>query len=795
MLYWIVTKTDQSNKNWSSIYITVVSALYYLIAISNMNLNELFAYSSNEEIKIGERVVVPFRNKKVRGYVIYKSESVSSFLERGLIHEEPEKIKEIEERLDYASFLEPWRVEALYNTAMHFGSGIGRYYDLCFPPKFDDYFTLFVESVSPLLNFGKMRYEEFKKIPSSKEYINYGQVRIYRDFESKKPKPRDEKYVSLQISADEIGKLKLTAQQSVVINYLLLNGSIQLDQLLEDTGVKRDVVIQLQNREIIKLCSSENVDEVNPLQRATLTEEQSRLVMDILNSKSVLDKHSNFGQVHLLYGPTGSGKTEVYLAAMEKYLSTCTVLYLVPEISLTEQTLARLRRHFPELSIAVYHSYLTDAKRVEIWSKAIKGEIDILVGPRSALFVPIKNLRLVIVDEEHDDSYYNNHEPFYDAHYTLEHFPIDVIYGSATPSLSTYVQCKEGKYHLHMLNQRFGVELPGVEIVDMRKEKKISPSISEPLYNEILKTIEEDRSALVFTRRKGFSRVQCAVCGYIMKCDHCDVSLTYHMETNELKCHLCGEKKSFTSTCPNCGSTMFVDKGTGTEKIEKELLYLFPGRKIGRIDAEIIDEPKKMKDVLEKLRAGELDIVTGTKMITKGLDIYRIGLVGIVDIDALISYPDINAPLRTFQTLVQVIGRSGRKDKGKAVIQTYDPENAIIKYAKMQEVDGYYDYELNLRKELNYPPFSDIVQIMYSNTNIVIAEETVDVFAKELEAYERLYLEMLGPSEHPIFKVANKYRYQLIIKTSKTEELMKVINILKQKYPGDWTIRVNPPGI
>lgn len=775
--------------------------MYYLIAISGINLNELLLYSSNEKIDLGERVVVPFRNKKTSGYVVYSSESVSSFLERGLIYEEPEKIKEIEERLDYISFLESWRVEALYDTAMYFGSGIGRYYDLSFPPRFDDYFTLFVESVSPLLNIGKMRYEEFKRIPSSKEYINYGQVKIYRDFESKKPRPHDEKYVSLQVSADEIGRLKLTVQQSVVINYLLLNGIIKLDQLLEDIEVKRDVIVQLQNRNIIKLYSSENVDissninEVNPVRKASLTEEQSSVVKDILNSKGVLDAYSNATHVHLLYGPTGSGKTEVYLAAMEKYLSTGTVLYLVPEISLTEQTLARLRKHFPELSIAVYHSYLTDAKRVEIWSKAIKGEIDILVGPRSALFVPMKNLKLVIVDEEHDDSYYNNHEPFYDVHHILEHFPTDVIYGSATPSLSTYVQCKEGKYHLHVLNERFGVELPDVEIVDMREEKKTSPSISESLYNEILRTLEEDRAALVFTRRKGFSRVQCTICGYIMKCDHCDVSLTYHMETNELKCHLCGEKKIFTSTCPNCGSTMFVDKGTGTEKIEKELLYLFPGRKVGRIDAEIIDEPKKMKEVLERLRSGELDIVTGTKMITKGLDIYRIGLVGIVDIDALISYPDINAPLKTFQTLVQVIGRSGRKDKGKAIIQTYDPENAIIRYAKMQEVDGYYDYELKLRKELNYPPFSDMIQVIYSNVNVTIAEETVDVFARELEGYEGVYLEILGPSEHPIFKVANKYRYQIILKTSKTGELMKVINVLKQKYPGDWTVRVNPPSI
>ncbi|HOQ39577.1 MAG TPA: primosomal protein N' [Fervidobacterium sp.] len=779
--------------------------MFYLVAISRTNFGELFVYSSKEDIEIGERVVVPFRNKRTIGYVVDKSESTNVFIQKELIEEQPERIKEIDERLDYMSFLEPWRVQTILKTAAHYGSGVGKYYDLCFPPKFDDYFILFVESTNPLLNIQNMKYEEFKKIPSSKEYIRSGQVRIYRDFESRKPRPREEKYVSLNISTDTVAALKLTVQQSIVLNYLLLNGIAELGQLLEDTEVKRDVIVQLQNRGIIKVSDSNDlscVDDATTNSRKTmLTQEQSGVVENILklqSSKSSISRLSENvanAQKHLLYGPTGSGKTEVYLEVIDKYLLFGSVLYLVPEISLTEQTLARLRKRFPELSIAVYHSYLTDAKRVEIWSKAVKGEIDILIGPRSALFIPMKNLRLVIVDEEHDDSYYNNHEPFYEIHYILDQFPVDVIYGSATPSLDSYAQAREKRYHFHILKERFGVELPDVEVIDMRDEKKISPSISESLYNEMMETIKTDRSALIFTRRKGFSRVQCAVCGYIMKCDHCDVSLTYHMEKNELKCHLCGEKKTFTSTCPNCGSTMLVDRGTGTEKIEKELMYLFPGRKIGRLDAEIIDEPKKMKEVLEKLREGELDIVTGTKMITKGLDIYRIGLVGIVDIDALISYPDINAPLRTFQTLVQVIGRSGRRDKGKAVIQTYNPGNTIIKCAKLQDIDSYYDYELKLREELNYPPFADMIQIIYANVNITIAEETIDVFSRELENYEELYISMLGPSEHPIFRVAGKYRYQVILKTSTVEKLLKTINTIKSKYPGDWTIRVNPPNI
>lgn len=417
-----------------------------------------------------------------------------------------------------------------------------------------------------------------------------------------------------------------------------------------------------------------------------------------------------------------------------------------------------------------------------------------LVGPRSALFVPLKNLKLVIVDEEHDDGYYNNSEPYYDIHKILQHMPVTVIYGSATPHLETYKFAKEGMYNFHMLSKRFNVELPDVEIVDLRKEKMATTSISAKLHDEILETINNGRISLIFTRRKGFSRVQCAVCGYFVKCDNCDVALTYHADKEKLKCHICGVEKELTNTCPVCSSSMFVDKGTGTEKVERELRTLFPGKSVGRIDAEIIDTPAKMKEILEALREGRFDIVAGTKMITKGLDIYRIGLIGIADIDALINYPDVNAPLRTFQTLVQVIGRAGRKEKGKALIQTYNPENPVIVYASAQDVVGYYERELLLRKELNYPPFADLVHVMYANQSAEIAGETIDAVVEEIYKTDE-FIEILGPSEHPIFKAQNKFRYQFFVKTHKPEKILRIISQEKTKYPGDWIVRVNPPEI
>ncbi len=766
--------------------------MLYAVAISNSNLDRLFVCESNEIIEIGERVVVGYRDKKVTGYVVNKAFKLEDFSDdvKFLISD---KLVQLLDRLDYVSFLESSRVNALLQLANIFGSGIGRYFDISFPPEFDKYFSLFVESVNPLVNIPKMPYEEFKKMKKYREYISAGIVRVFRDFETQKPRPRSkEKYVHLKAGYESISKLRFTASQSVVVNYLLLNGCVELDRLLEDTEVKKDVLVQLKNKKIIEILDYKP-EEVNQTYNVILDEEQTQVVKDIILNETV--------QKHMLFGPTGSGKTEVYMEIMKNYLPFGSVLYLVPEVSLTEQTIARLRRKFPDLSIALYHSYLTSSKRVEVWAKAVKGEVDILVGPRSAAFVPLKNLKLVIVDEEHDEGYYNNSEPFYDVHTFLDLLPVTAVYGSATPSLVTYKKAIDGIYNFNKLTKRYNVSLPDVDIVDMRKEKKVTSSISESLYKAIDETIKEGKSVLIFARRKGFSRVQCAVCGHIVKCDNCDVSMTYHMEMNKLKCHLCGNEKSLLASCPNCGATLFIDKGTGTEKVEKELRELFPGKNIGRIDAEIIDTPEKLKKVFEALREGELEIVVGTKMITKGIDIYKIGLVGVIDIDALISYPDINAPLKTFQLLVQVIGRAGRKEKGRAVIQTYNPENPIITYAQEQNVEEFYKRELTLRGDLNYPPFSNVVQITYANLDPEIAKETIDAVSNELEnmlyseRFSKKPIELLGPSEHPIFKMANKYRYQLLLKTAAVEEILKVIKKVIANYSGDWTIKVNPTEI
>ena len=773
--------------------------MFYSVAISSLSDNELFIYTSQEDIDYGERVIVPFRKKKAIGYVVEKAVNIDDLLTKtsGISLKKDtlsDKSNKILERCDYVSFIDKRRIDGFLNASKTFGYPIGKLFDLSFPPKFDKYFTLFVESTNPLFGLKRMKYEDFKKISKSKEYIENGLVRVYRDFEAQKPRPRKTEYIRLRLSPTEITKLKLTSKQSAVVNYLLLKNYAPVEEViedLEDSGVDRNILIQLKNKGVIEFLEfaikEEEQEYLSYITSRKLTDEQRSAVHNILESKQ--------SSKHLLFGLTGSGKTEVYLDIIKHALNFGNVLYLVPEISLTEQTVARLRRHFPEIPIAIYHSYQTESKRVEIWAKAVKGEINILVGPRSALFVPLKNLELVVVDEEHDESYYNNTEPFYDIRKILAHFPVKVIYGSATPHLETYKMALDGGFEFHRLTKRFNIELPDVKIIDMRTEKKIKPSISKTLYEEISDMINKEMASLVFTRRKGFSRVQCAVCGYIVKCDSCDISMTYHSDRERLKCHMCGNEKPVLSSCPTCGSQIFLDKGTGTEKIERELQELFPGKNVGRIDAEIIDTPEKLKNALDMLREGKLDIVTGTKMITKGLDIYKIGLVGIIDVDALISYPDINAPLRTFQLLVQVIGRAGRREKGRALIQTYDPENPVILYASSQDVDSYYERELALRKELNYPPFADVVHVMYSNQSQEIALETIDAVFSELSENVELFIEILGPSEHHIFKVANKYRYQLFVKTHYTSNIVRLINSIKSKYPGDWIVRVNPPEI
>lgn len=759
--------------------------MHYVVAVSQLDLPRLYVFASSDgSISPGERVIVPFRRGKTVGYVVSDLETFQvSFQQLVNKLDTTTETKEIVDRLDYESYLETWRIGALLKTALKFGGGFGRYFDLCFPPRLDDYFELIVESSSPLLNIERMPYGRFRRLPRFKDYVNAGLVTIRRDFSRRSPRPRERLYAELLLPPSHLRNVRLTANQMKVVNYLLIHGSSEVTELTESLGIKRDVLVQLRNKGVLELSATLG-SERRSTSKVCLSDEQRVAVHDILSSV----------ESSLLYGPTGCGKTEVYLEVMERYLGVGSVLYLVPEVSLTDQVLAKVRARFPDLPVAIYHSYLSEVKRVEVWARAVAGEIKVLIGPRSSLFVPMKNLALVVVDEEHDESFYNESEPHYQVHEVLRHFPVKVVYGSATPSLTLLHRARETlEVSMHVLTKRFSGASPNVRVVDVRTERMVTPSISETLFNYASEALSKDGAVLVFSRRKGFSRLQCAVCGYIVKCPRCDVSLTLHLEKSQLKCHMCGFSSELSNVCPSCGGRMFFDLGTGTEKVEAEFRRLFPARSVGRLDAESAERPEQVWEKLTQLRDGRLDVLVGTKMVTKGLDIPRIKLVGVVDIDGLLSYPDPDAPLRTFQLLVQVVGRSGRQEPGDAILQTYNPNHPVLQYACSGAVLNYYDYELKVRKELNYPPFADMVEITYGNPDPENARETIQAFLDDLRSSvtnERGLFEILGPVEHPIFKARDQYRFQAFVKVRNSEHLMGLVSELTLRYPGEWTVMV-----
>jgi len=371
-----------------------------------------------------------------------------------------------------------------------------------------------------------------------------------------------------------------------------------------------------------------------------------------------------------------------------------------------------------------------------------------------------------------------------------ELFRLNVIFGSATPRLDHYVSAKEGKMKFHVLRGRALGELPEVEIVDMRKEERMN-SFSKTVLDEMEKTLNRGEKILIFSRRKGFSGyVKCEECGYVVKCKNCDVSMSYHSSKNVFKCHQCGYEIPAFSECPVCGGRL-VPLGTGTERIERELVRFFPGVKVARIDREVIEKPHEVQRYLDGLQEGKVDILVGTKMITKGLDIPNIGLVCVLDVDGLLFIPDYTTNMRTFQLLVQVFGRSGRRSKGKAIIQTWNPDDPVLIFASKHDVSGYYDLELERREELSYPPYSHLIHVIHESTNPLSGEDLIKAVVEKLkDSYS-----ILGPSEHPVFKLKGLYRHHFIVKVDTPESFLKDLRKVLKIYKGSWKIFVDPPSI
>ncbi len=476
----------------------------------------------------------------------------------------------------------------------------------------------------------------------------------------------------------------------------------------------------------------------------------------------------------LLHGVTGSGKTQVYVKLLEKYFNDGQqVLYLLPEIALTAQIIRRLQKHFGG-NIAIYHSKFNNNERIELWNKIRTGEIKMVLGARSALFLPFKDLGLIIVDEEHDASYkQQDPAPRYNARdaavYYASLFNAKVLLGSATPSVESYYNAVNGKYALVELNERFGgIKLPDIEIIDTRQvAQKGKVMISPQLKEAMQKALESDRQVILFQNRRGYNPyLICGVCGFIPQCTHCDVSLTLHKFSNKLHCHYCGSTYPKLVTCPACGSNNWLEKNFGTEKIEEQLEEDFPKYKTARMDVDSIRGKTAHDSLIKLFEQHRLDILVGTQMVVKGLDFDKVSLVGILDADGLLSFADFRVNERAFQLMEQVSGRAGRKnEQGKVLIQATNTKHPILQMVQQHDYKQFYQYEIENRKQFFYPPYSRIVLLTLKHKEEAIVSAAAAKLASLLKQDLKDYI--VGPAAPVVNRIRNQFLMEILIKLPK----------------------------
>ena len=497
--------------------------------------------------------------------------------------------------------------------------------------------------------------------------------------------------------------------------------------------------------------------------------------------------------VTLLHGVTGSGKTEVYLTLIADALQKGkTALFLVPEISLTPQMLAQLRARFGS-AVAILHSGLSAGERFDEWQRLREGSARIAVGARSAVFAPVENVGILVIDEEHDGSYSSETAPRYNtfdiAFLRARYNGCKLVLGSATPSVETYKRALDGEFALVRMPDRINARpLPDVNIVDMRREvKRGNPSpFSAALRERLAATLSEGQQAILFLNRRGYSQtVLCRDCGYVAKCEQCDVSLTYHSEENCLKCHYCGARYKMLTACPSCGGTHIYYAGTGTQRVVGDLKKLFPSARILRMDNDTTSGKEGHYRILRQFAERQADILVGTQMVAKGHDFPLVTLVGILDADMSLHFPDYRSNERTFQLVTQVAGRSGRgSERGDVVLQTYDPDNAILRFAAAYDYEGFYRHEINLRAATMFPPFALIVRVMVSSADDRAALDALRT------VYERLQAVYLSAQEEflffnrmhaPIKRIQGKYRYQVLMRLTSRNLLERIYDAASLK--------------
>ena len=700
-----------------------------IVDIAHSEVDRIFDYVCEEGVLPGMRVTVPFGRSVTTGFVMRVKEESSL---------PPEKLKEVYRVLD--------DVPALNAECLALADKLTRRYRC---PK-----ALVLRLFLPAeMRTGKVS-ERYKTV-----------VSFIADIDFIPPRAR---------------------RQRELAAFLMENGEADSGPLREAFGgavkaLEERGMLHLERRRVFR-------DPYESLQKSApvrpLTPAQEGAVETIEHTSKT---------VTLIHGVTGSGKTEIYLTLIAHALEEGrSAIFLVPEISLTPQMFSQLRARFGA-NCAILHSGLSAGERFDEWERLRSGDAKIAIGARSAVFAPLENIGVIVIDEEHDGSYSSESTPRYNtfdvAYLRAKHNGCKLVLGSATPSIETYRRAKEGEFELITLPERINRRpMPEVQLVDMRREvKRGNPSPFSAVLKEKLEAcLARGDQAILFLNRRGYSQtVICRDCGYVAKCEHCDASLTYHSEENCLKCHYCGTKYHMLSACPQCGSVHINYVGTGTQRVERELKKLYPAARILRMDNDTTSGKEGHLKILQRFTAREADILVGTQMVAKGHDFPFVTLVGILDADMSLHFPDYRSGERTFQLVTQVAGRSGRaENRGEVVLQTYDPDNYILRYAASYDYEGFYEHEIGMRAAMAFPPFARIVRVMVTSEDDKLA---LAALKQVYTALQRVYAEeaekflFFNKMHAPVKRIQNKFRYQVLMRLTDGSPLPRIYEIAAEE--------------
>jgi primosomal protein N' (replication factor Y) len=775
-------------------------------------------------LRIGMRVLVPFKGRKVTGFSIDLLDQPPKGVE--------EKLREVEDLLDEAPLIDPQMLRFCRWISDYYLYPLGEVIKTGLPPglqlKSELILSLTQDGIESLARrdlepiqekvfkeigrCGKISLRKMLKPPlgevSRSQLFSWkrkGLLNIDPGIEGKEVRPKFEKVVHYQ-GGDSTQPI--SRKQAEILNWIKEKGDLSYTELSKRFKSLSKNIQSLQAKGLLSLlrrevCRDLSVrSELKPYPKPEPTSDQRAVLVEIL--KGIRSKRFS---PFLIYGVTGSGKTEIYLRAIEEVLSRGQeAIVLVPEISLTPQILSRFKDRFGE-NLALLHSGLGRGERYDQWRRIWKGEVKIAMGARSAIFAPFKNVGIIVVDEEHDPSYKQEEKLKYHARdvavVRAKQAEATLLLGSATPSLESFYNVEKGKFRLLNLPERIeGKPLPRVEVVDVKKEGSL---LSEKLKSALQKNIEDRKQSLLFLNRRGFANfILCPDCGYTVKCPNCSVTLTHHLRDRSLRCHYCDYRIPAPGDCPKCQGHRLQGMGIGTERLEQEIKLLFPEAQVARMDRDTTSRRRSHLQILKRLESGSIDILVGTQMIVKGHDFPNVTFVGVVSADTSLHFPDFRSSERTFQLLTQVAGRAGRGEVlGEVVIQTFNPDHYSILRAKDQDYIGFYREEIEFRKALEYPPFSRFINFRLVGNSEKrtkgMAEEMGRIGQSLLKKAHGKDIEILGPSMAPFAKMRGKFRWQMLAKGKSPQllhrfakELSSSMDVLLKGKGVDLDIDVDP---